>query len=471
LLGGDRAYHARVSLVELRGLAVRYGATRALAAVDLEVASGEIHALVGENGAGKSTLLRVLAGLAIPEAGGVRLFGVPGPPRDPVEAERRGVGYAPQEITLCPELSVADLVTLGREPRGWLGLVDRARQAREAAGLLRRLGAEVDVRCGLAGLGAPMRKRIQIARALAAAPRLLLLDEPTAALDAPGAAAVSGLLREHAAAGGAAILVSHRIAEVLAVADVVSVLRDGRRVLTRPARELDPDALIRAMVGRELPPATGAATAVAGEEVLAVAGPVALRLRRGEVVGLAGLVGAGRSRALEAIARAHPRRVALVPEERSRKGLVPTLTLRENLFLPARGILLRPARERSEAAGWIERLGIRARGPDVPIGELSGGNQQKVLFARALARQRPVVLLDEPTQGVDVAAKAEIHRLVRDLAAGGTAVVLASSDLPELLRLTDRIVVLCAGRAVAELETHRTSEAEVMAFAVPAGRP
>jgi len=459
--------------VRVRGLSVRYGATLALDGVALDVARGSVHAVVGENGAGKTTLLRVLAGLCPGHAGRVVLAGGAAAPRNPGEARRLGIGLAEQEIEVCPELRAVDQVTLGLEPgvragrRARIGWIDRRRQNERAAALLERVGARFPPETPLQSLGATGRKQVQIARALAGDPRLLLLDEPTAALDAAGAAIVVEVLRDVARAGGAALLVSHRIDEVLACADVVSILRDGRHVFTGPAREQRADDVVRRMVGREIPARAARAVAAPGDGDVALAwdGDVPLRVRRGEVVGLAGLVGAGRSETLEAIARAHPGRCALVPEERARKGLVPTFNVRENLFLPAPGRILRRARERADADGWIARLGIRVRSGEDPIASLSGGNQQKVLLARALARRTGVVLLDEPTQGVDVGAKAEIHACIRGLADAGSAVVMASSDLPELLHLADRIVVLREGRSCGEVDPTRAGEAEVIALA------
>ncbi len=455
---------AREPLVRTQGLCVRFGATRALDGLDLEVAAGRVHAVVGENGAGKSTLLRVLAGTLRPTGGRLVLLGRERAPQTPREAEAWGVGFAPQEIQVCQGLRVAEQVTLGREPVARLGCLDRAAQRRRARALLSRVAAEIDPDAPVEALSADARKRVQIARALAGDPRLLLLDEPSAALDAGGAAAIGRLLREQAAAGGTAVLVSHRLEEVLAFADDVSVLRDGRCVASEAAAALDAAGLVRRMVGRELPGRSAPAARAAGELLLDWCGRVPLRVRRGEIVGLAGLVGAGRSETLEAIARARRGTAALVPEERARKGLVPSFGLRENLFLPAPSAWLRVARERRLARGWVERLAIRAPHVDAPIQTLSGGNQQKLLLARALAREPALVLLDEPTQGVDVAAKREIHQRIRELAAAGAGVVLASSDLPELIGLADRILVLRHGGLAGELPAG-ASEAEVVALA------
>jgi ABC-type sugar transport system ATPase subunit len=454
-----------ISLLRLRGLSVRYGATHALDGVDLDLLPGTVHGLVGENGAGKSTLLRALVGLAGRSAGEAEVLGERGLPSSPAEAEARGVGFAPQELALCNELSVAEQVTLGREPRTRLGTVSRHAQRARARLLLGRVGASLDPDARVGRLRPAERKLVQIARALAAEPHVLLLDEPAAALDAPAAASVARLARAFAHQGRSVLLVSHHVEDVLAQVDVVTVLRDGKLVSTTPASGLDAAELLRRMVGRELPPreatappAEGAATACA------LPPPLALPLRVGEVIGLFGLVGAGRSRLLENLA-AQLEGAALVPEERAARGLVPTFTLRENLFLPARFRWLRVARERREAMLWIDRLRIRAAGPDAPIGSLSGGNQQKVLLARALARHPRVLLLDEPTQGVDVGAKAEIHTLVRQLAREGTAILISSSDLPELLALAHRIGVVREGMLAGLLPAASATEHALLALA------
>ena len=451
-------------LLELRGLAVRYGATRALEGMDLALPAGEVHAIVGENGAGKSTLLRALVGLAPVAAGWLERLGGSGFPASPAAAEALGIAYVPQELALCEELSVAEQVTLGREPRTRLRAVSRTAQRERARELLARIGGAIDPDARVGALRAPQRKRVQIARALLAEPRVLLLDEPAAALDPPAAAGVSRLARELAREGRAVVIVSHHVEEVLALADTVTVLRDGRRISRGPARELDAAELLRRMVGRALPAREASAGPGEARVVARLPSPLDLELGAGEVLGLFGLAGAGRSRTIEGLARVLAG-AALVPEERAVKGLVPTLSVRENLFLPARGPRLRAAAERRDAEDWIERLRIRCAGPDAPIASLSGGNQQKVLLARALAREPRVLLLDEPTQGVDVLAKEEIHDLVRMLARSGAGIVLSSSDLPELLRLAQRVAVLREGALAGVLPAAEASEEALLALA------
>jgi ABC-type sugar transport system ATPase subunit len=434
-------------------ITVRYGGTTALDAVDFDLAAGEIHALVGENGAGKSTLLRVLAGVRRADGGTLAL------------APRARVAWVPQEPELPPDCTAEQWIFLGAERRGRFGWLRAGEMAAGAAAALAAVGSAVPpaARCG--ALAASQRKQVQLARALRDGAAILLLDEPTAVLGAGEAARLFAAVRAARAAGAGIVYVSHRLDEVLALADRVTVLRDGRRVATTAAAAVDAARLVRLMVGRELAAETARRAAVPGETLLRVeklcsgrVRGVTLRVRAGEVVGLAGLLGAGRSAVLESIAGLRPRRgevacaapPVLLGEDRVRSGLVPTFDLRQNIFLPAPRRWLDHAGEHEATRHWMRRLGIRATGPEAPIAALSGGNQQKALLARALRRARGLLLLDEPTAGVDVGAKADIHAQVRALAAGGAAILLASSDLPELLHLCDRILALYAGRVAGE---------------------
>jgi ABC-type sugar transport system ATPase subunit len=449
----------------VRNLTVRYGATTALAGIDLDVHAGEVHAVVGENGAGKSTLLRVLAGVVRPDTGHV--------------TPAASVAWVPQETLLPPGLSAAEWIFLGDElcgPFGWL-----RREAMRAAAIeaLRVVGASVAADVPLGTLTAPQQKQVQLARALRGAPDALLLDEPTAVLGEAETRELFRAVHNLKTRGTAVLYVSHRLDEVLAIADRVTVLRDGKWVSTDPVGAVDTHTLVHRMVGRDIParmhggrPPGATLLRVADLAVAHVRG-VSLTVCSGEVVGLAGLVGAGRSELLEAIAGLRPRvagRVecavspVLVPEDRGRNGLVPTLTMRENVFLPAERTWLRPRDERRALAPWIERLRIRTRSADAAIDALSGGNQQKLLLARALRHRPRLLLLDEPTAGVDVGAKTEIHELIGQLAAGGAAIVLASSDLPELLLLCDRIVGLRGGVPVGEVEAVQASEPRLAAM-------
>ena len=451
----------RGSLLSAHRVVVRYGATRALDGVDLDVHAGEVHAVVGENGAGKSTLLRAVAGVVRPTAGQVTL------------AATARLAWVPQETVLPPDTTAAAWIFLGRELRGRFGTLHEQAMRDRATAALREIGCSASPTARLGALAVTQRKQVQLARALSQAPDLLLLDEPTAVL---GEAETEQLFaRVHALkAGGTGVLyVSHRLQEVLAIADRVTVLRDGQHVSTDVVAEVDVGMLVQRMVGRDLltqhrPDRTPGSVALRLDDfATAHVRRLSLSVRHGEVVGLAGLVGAGRSEILEAIAGLRPVRAGhaacsaapvFVPEDRMSKGLVPTLCLRENVFLPARNWFLRQANERRAVQHWIDRLAIRCTGTEVAIDSLSGGNQQKLLLARALRHRPRLLLLDEPTAGVDVGAKAEIHHLIAELAAAGAAILLTSSDLPELLALCDQIVALREGVAVSVLSAAEASE-------------
>lgn len=454
-------------LLRTERLTVDFGATRALDEVALAFTAGAVHALVGENGAGKSTLLRVIAGISAPTRGTVT--------RHP------GLtwSWAPQDIELPLDRTVAEWVYMGRELRTSWGLLRRQAMRTGARHVLQQLGCPADPAARLASLTPPQRKQVQLARAVGAQARLLLLDEPTAILGSAETEALFAAIRALRSQGTAIVYVSHRIEEVLAIADRVTVLRDGRHVSTDPVAGVDTEILLRRMVGRDLAPPKPRLTRP-GALVLEANGPAqrpaagpTLTVRRGEIVGLAGLVGAGRSRLIEAVARNRSRHAAasaptptvgLVPEDRGAKGLIPTLNLRENVCLPASGWWLRPKRERNDTRGWIDELRIKAGDADAPIATLSGGNQQKVLLARALRRRPELLVLDEPTAGVDVGAKADIHDLVFRLADAGTGVLLASSDLPELVHVCDRIYAMRGGCIVGAVKRAGASEEQLIAL-------
>ena len=446
---------------------MRYGATTALNGVDLHIRAGEVHAVVGENGAGKSTLLRAVAGVVRPTAGRVTL------------GAATRLAWVPQETVLPSDFTPAAWIFLGHELRGRFGVLQERAMQDAAATALRAIGCAASPGAQLGALAVTQRKQVQLARALSHAPDLLLLDEPTAVLGEAETAQLFAQVRTLRERGAGVLYVSHRLQEVLAIADRVTVLRDGQRVSTDAVADVDVDTLVRRMVGRDLLTQRHAhrtpgvellrLTAVATAHVHGLS----LSVRSAEVVGLAGLVGAGRSEVLEAVAGLRPLRAGridraapavFVPEDRGSKGLIPTLGLRDNLLLPADGWFLRHSRERRDAQRWIERLAIRCSGTEATIDSLSGGNQQKLLLARALRHQPRLLLLDEPTAGVDVGAKAEIHALIAELAAGGTAILLTSSDLPELLALCDRVVALREGVAVGEIPAQEADEPRLAAL-------
>ncbi|MCB9876288.1 MAG: sugar ABC transporter ATP-binding protein [Planctomycetes bacterium] len=478
--------------LSVRGLKKRFGPTQALGGVDLEVRAGEVHALVGENGAGKSTLLKALAGVHAPDEGEMRLEGVRHAPRDPAAARAAGLAIIHQELALAPHLTIAENLFLGREPRRGL-LVDRRAMAERARAALATVGREqLDPQRLVATLPPADRQLVEIARALAQDVRVLVLDEPTSSLTQQDVDPLLQRLRALAASGVAVVYVSHVFEELFAVADRYTVLRDGRTVTSGAMSDIDHDGLVAAMVGREIGDMYRRSDVVPGlprDEVLAIedvsgrALPIgaSLSLRRGEVLGLAGLVGAGRTELLRCVfgldeVRSGRVRIAglervgtprervgtpraswaagvgMLSEDRKHEGLMLQRSLADNLWLPclsrrARGGFVSSRGLERDAVAWLERLGVKARGPGQAARELSGGNQQKVALARLLAAECDVLLLDEPTRGVDVGAKAELYARIDELAhRDGRAVLVVSSYLPELLGLCDRVAVVSRGR-------------------------
>ena len=477
-----------------------FGAVQALGGVSFDVAEGATHAIVGENGAGKSTLLKILAGLVTPDAGTIAWHGAPLNIASPRDALERGIGMVYQEMLAFPNLSVAANIFAGREitRRGWLR--EREMHARTRT-ILDELHLDVDPAARAESLPAAHRQLLQVARAMAFDCRILVLDEPTTALTDAETDHLFAVVARLKARGVTILYVSHRLPEVFRLCDRITVLRDGQHVETFPAAEATPARVVRAMVGRDLPPRDASAGVAADAPVaLEAAGltrrpcfrDVSLRVRRGEIVALFGLVGSGRSELVETIFgiyAPHAGRIlidgapatfrspvdaaraglALVPEERQRQGLFFNLTLGSNLVLPLRRIegarRIRASADRADAARLIDRWRIKTSGPDAAPDSLSGGNQQKTVLAKWLAARPRVLMLDEPTKGVDVGAKFEMHAVIRREAAHGTACLIVSSDLPEVLALADRIIVMREGRVQGELAGAAATEESVMHLA------
>lgn len=475
-------------LLELVGVEKNFGAVRALRAVSFTLAAGEVHALVGENGAGKSTLIKILAGAHAPDSGEVRIAGHSASRLTPAEARKRGVACVFQQPALFPDLTVAENLGLRLESTAPWRLVNRSARREKAARLLARVGARIDPDEEAGALSMPEQQLVEIAAAVGAGARALILDEPTASLTRPEQERLFEVVRSLRRDGAGVVYISHRLEEIAALADRITVLRDGETVASFPSRGVAPAEVVRLMVGRPVsalyPPATAAPGAVRLEVrnlACRAAGlaDVSFSVRSGEIVGLAGLVGAGRTELAETLfgitpadggeirldgalvriqspAGALAAGLGCLPEDRRRHGVIGELSVACNLTLGIlakahRGGWLRPAAEKRNAREWIEKLEIKASGPDAPVSGLSGGNQQKVALAGRLGAKPRVLVLDEPTQGVDVGAKAEIHRLLRQLAAEGLAILLISSDLPEILGMSDRILVMRARRLVVDL--------------------
>jgi ribose transport system ATP-binding protein len=478
------------SRLRLAGIRKRFGATVALDGVDLEVAPGEVHALVGENGAGKSTLMKILSGVHPPDAGTVTLGGTAFAPGEPLDARRAGVVMVNQELAIAPHLSVAENLVLGAEPAR-RGLLRHAEERRLAADALTQLGRpDIPLHVPAGSLSVAEQQLAEIGRAIVLGCSILVLDEPTSSLTRADAEKLFALVRRLRTQGHSIIYISHFLEEVAALSDRYTVLRDGRSVATGRTADITMDAVARLMVGRDVNELYTRTPRTPGPVVLEVkdlAGRVrpaaaSLTLRRGEVLGVAGLVGAGRSELLRTIfaldevragtvsvgAHAGPaspllrwrQGLGLLSEDRKSEGLALNLTLENNLTLPKLGWRINPAALAAETSGWIDRLGVRCAGPGQAIGTLSGGNQQKIALGRLLRNGADILLLDEPTRGVDIGAKQNIYRLIDELACSGKAVLMVSSYLPELLGTCDRIAVmcrgvLCAARPVAEWNEHR----------------
>jgi len=484
----------------MRGVCKRFGATVALDDVSLTVAPGEVHALVGENGAGKSTLMKVLSGAHAADRGSMILDGRGFRPRGPLDARRHGVAMIYQELSLAPHLTVEENISLGMEPTSW-GLMRWGQVRRKATEALRYFEhPEIRPDVPVQHLSVGAQQLVEIARALAVGCRVLVLDEPTSSLgqrDVERLFELIGVLKQQ---GKSVIYISHVIEEVQQVADRVTVLRDGRVVGTRRVADVTADDIVAMMVGRtveELYPRSGRSPGEVVLDVRDLAGEtkpdsVSLSLRRGEVLGVAGLVGAGRTEFLRALFGLAPIRrgevrvgvyrgwasphrrwsqgLGLLSEDRKDEGLAVSLTVADNVTLSKLtgfgplGLVL-PSRQEAATRHWIERLDIRCRSAAQPVDDLSGGNQQKVAVARMLQHDVDVLLLDEPTRGIDVGSKALIYQLIDELAGGAygaepKAILMVSSYLPELMGICDRIAVMCRGRlgpahAVGEVTAHQ----------------
>jgi len=489
---------ARIPLIELRGVSKSYGGVDALRDVSFAIDRGTVHALVGENGAGKSTLVKILTGVVHGDAGDVRVDGEPQRIGDPQAAHRLGIVAMYQEPTVFPDLTVAENVFAGRQPRTRVHAVDWQGMRRTVAHLLADLGVDFGPDTPVRGLGVADRQLLEIAKALSSSARLLIMDEPTAALSPPEVENLFATVRRMRERGVAVVFISHRLGEVEEIADVVTVLRDGRHVTTRPASALSQSEIVRLMVGRSLDQLFPKEEAEVGEVVLradrlsrrGVFADVSFELRRGEIVGLAGFVGSGRTEVARAIfgiddldrggleiggrrfrprsPRAALRRgLAYLPEDRLQQGLVQPMSISTNTsmaVLPGLtpGGILRPWRERALARRFMDELRIKATSPSQVVRSLSGGNQQKVVLGKWLAAEPRILILDEPTHGVDVATKADVHRTISHLAAGGLAILLISSELLEILGMSDRVLVMREGRLVAELGRAEATEERII---------
>jgi rhamnose transport system ATP-binding protein len=489
---------ADVPILGLRDASKSYGAVRAVRDTSIALRPGEVRALVGENGAGKSTIVRLLAGVTRPDTGSVLVDGEPVEFHGPADARDAGVAVIYQEPTLFPDLSVAENVMMGRQPLTSGRRIDRKALHDQVQELLDRLGVKLDADQPVRGLSIADQQIVEIAKALSFDARVLIMDEPTAALSGLEVERLFGVVRTLRERGAGVLFISHRLEEVLTICTTVTVLRDGEVTHEGDATELTADELVRKMVGRELKQLFPKVAAEIGAPVLQVSRltregvftDVSFEVRRGEIVALAGLVGAGRSEVARAIfgidkrdagsvaidgaevrngspSAAMAAGIGLVPEDRRQQGLVMELSVERNIALTrlqaiGRLGVIGGGSERQLASGWAERLQIKLHRFSDPVGFLSGGNQQKVVLGKWLATDPKLMIIDEPTRGIDVGTKAEVHRLMSELAAGGLAVLMISSELPEVLGMADRVLVMREGRLVAELSRDEADEETVV---------
>jgi rhamnose transport system ATP-binding protein len=488
-------------VLAMRGISKRFGATRALDGVSLDLAPGEVHALVGENGAGKSTLIKVMTGIHAPDEGTVEIDGEPVTLRNAADAQARGIAAIYQEPLIFPDLSVAENVFIGHRDQG--RVVRWRRMNDEARAILARLDVHLDPRMPASGLPVAAQQAVEIAKAISLDVRVLIMDEPTAALSAHEVERLFRQVRRLRDEGVAVLFISHRLDEVFEIADRISVFRDGRHVATHARDDVTRARLIAEMVGREQADFYARTEHHAADVVLRVTdlgrtgrfSGVSFEVRKGEVLGLAGLVGAGRTDvalALFGIAPAEagtielggrpvritsPRQamelgLAYLSEDRRHVGLSLVQSVTSNITLPALGRytsklgLVDRGAERLAAEEFRGRLGIRTTGLNQPVGLLSGGNQQKTMLAKWLNTEPTVLILDEPTRGIDVGAKADVHHLVDDLARAGVAIVLISSDLPEVLAMSDRVLVMREGEQTGLFDRAEATQERVMTAAV-----
>jgi ribose transport system ATP-binding protein len=488
--------------LEMRGISKSYPGVRALENVSLQVAPGEVHALVGENGAGKSTLMKILAGAQPKDSGTILLDGEPVNIVSPQQAMELGISIIYQEFNLVPYLNAAENIFLGREPRAKVpGFVDFGRMYREAQAIIDRLGVPVNVRTPVNRLSVAQQQMVEIAKATSRKSRIIVMDEPSATLTDHELQSLFSLIRQLKREGVAIIYISHRLEEIFEICDRVTVLRDGHWIATEKIGDLKREDIIRLMVGRELKQMIPKAPAPIGAPALEVRNltrrgvlhDINLTVHQGEILGLAGLVGAGRTELARAIFGADPidggtillfgqpvrirsprqaikLGIGLVTEDRKAQGLVLGMAVRENITLanlPALTVLnfIQAGREREIARKYVQDLAVKTPSIEQTVQNLSGGNQQKVVLAKWLFTESKVLIFDEPTRGIDVGAKTEIYQLMNRLAAQGVAIIMISSELPEVLGMSDRILVMHEGRIAGELSRHEATQEKIMHLA------
>ena len=487
-------------IVELLKISKSFGSTPVLNQVDLSLYPGEVHALLGENGAGKSTLVKILCGVHLPDSGKIHLNGEAVEFRGPAQARQAGIAVIYQEPTLFPDLSIAENIYMGRQPLGYGGFIDYSAMHRGVTAIMSQLGVPLRAEDPVLGLSIADQQIVEIAKALTFAAKVLVMDEPTAALSSAEVERLFNVVKKMRTQGVALLFISHRLEEVFSISQRITILRDGEFIATGSVADFTTDEVIRKMVGRVMATLFPKEPAPIGEPVLTVRGlrragvfrDISFEVRRGEIVALAGLVGAGRTEVARAIFGVDPSDegeisiegkvlrdpdptaamqagIALVPEDRQQQGLVTELSAKRNATLTLlrqlhRFGLMIPRREKAVAREWTERLQFRGH-LDEPVRVLSGGNQQKVVLAKWLATQPKLLIVDEPTRGIDVGAKAEVHRTLSELAKTGMGILMISSEMPEVLGMADRILVMHEGHLTGEFNRSDANEEKIMAAA------
>jgi len=487
-----------VPALSLRGAAKTFGPVVAVADGTVEILAGEIHALVGENGAGKSTIVKILAGLYHPDAGQFSVGGNPVTFRTVADSKAAGISVIYQEPTLFPDLTVAENIFIGRQPKGAFGLISRSRMRQDARELFAQLGVPIDPDRVAEGLSIADQQIIEIAKAISLDARILIMDEPTAALSGVEVERLFTVARGLRDKGAGILFISHRFDEVFRLSDRITVMRDGRYIATHTTTDVTMEQIVREMVGRDVSQLFPKETASIGDTVLRVMGlgragvfnDIDFDVHSGEIVALAGLVGAGRTEVARAVfgidpydtgsveflghrLRPHDPQAAIdagmgfVPEDRRKQGLVMDLSVTRNVTLTLRRSLaklglINGATERHTAEDWSNRLKVKAGSQEYAVSTLSGGNQQKLVLAKWLATEPTFLIVDEPTRGIDVGTKADVHRLLSDLAGRGIAILMISSELPEVLGMADRVLVMHEGRITAELSRADATPESVM---------
>ncbi|MFT3985994.1 MAG: sugar ABC transporter ATP-binding protein [Lachnospiraceae bacterium] len=487
-------------LLELKGITKEYPGVKALNEIDLEINEGEVHALMGENGAGKSTLIKVISGAIKPNKGTINFEGVQYTEMNPILSQKLGIGVIYQEFNLVPELSIAENIFLGRRLTGGF-TVNRRLMNKKAEEIMKSFGLDIDVKQPVKTLTVAYQQLVEIAKTISNDVKVLIMDEPSAPLTNREIEAMFSIIRQLKEKGIAIIYISHRMEEIFEISDRITVMRDGEYVGTKPTKDTTKQELIKMMVGRTLNEQFPQLERKTGEVMLEVkhlstAGllkDINFRVRSGEILGLAGLVGAGRTETARAVYGADPithgeiyingkkvriekpenairEGIAYIPEDRKRHGVLLEMSIKENIsFIALRSIskatLVNKAADKKLAKDYIDKLRIKTPGMDQLSKNLSGGNQQKVVLAKSLAGKSNIIIFDEPTRGIDVGAKQEIYRLMQELAKEGMAIIMISSEMPELLGMSDRIIVMHEGEITGELCREEATQEAVLAFA------